>query len=161
MNPLELYESALERGLSSPVFLKKSGHRGIGVFAAKAFTKGELIEMCHAIIYEWQAKYQRDAAISRYAYSLGCHCNPGPTNPPCLLNCPVNGTRYIMPMGFGACYNSADKEEDANARYEIIANKPAIFYYAVKDISEGEEIVTWFGKGYYDAWCKPFIPKRK
>jgi len=161
MNPVEAYDSALSDGMAFRIFLKKAGYKGVGVFAGKIFQKGEIIEMCHAFIYEWQSKYQRDAAVARYAYGVGCHCNPSPSKPPCLLNCPMNGGRYIMPTGFGACYNSADREEDANARYEVIADKPAIIYIASKDISEGDEIVTWFGKGYYDSWCKPFIPKKK
>ena len=65
----------------------------------------------------------------------------------------------MIPLGFGACYNSAESEEEANARYEIVPDKLLIFYIAVKDISEGDEIVTWFGRGFYDAWCKPMIPK--
>ena len=158
-NPVDIYDAALKDGLRANLLLKDAGYKGVGVFAGKPFAKGEMIEMCHSILLEWQSKYQRDASISRYAYALGCHCNPGPTRPPCLFNCPVNGTRYMVPLGFGACYNSAESEEEANARYEIVPDKLLIFYIAVKDISEGDEIVTWFGKGFYDAWCKPMIPK--
>lgn len=161
MNPVELYQSSKKEGLPTQVFLRDAGHKGMGVFAAKNFEPGEIIEMCHSIIFEWQAKYQRDMTVGRYAFSLGCHCDPGPTRPPCLLNCPVNGTRYMLPLGFGACYNSAETGEGANARYELHPDSLLTIYYATKPISKDDEIVTWFGQGFYDGWCKPFIPKKR
>lgn len=160
-NPVEIYDSLTSgEGLRANLLLKKADYKGMGVFAGKPFAKGELIEMCHSILLEWQSKYQRDASISRYAYAVGCHCDPSLTRPPCMLNCPVNGHRYMIPLGFGACYNSADSEEGANAKYDVVPDRLLIFYTATKDISEGEEIVTWFGKGFYDAWCKAAIPKK-
>ena len=159
-NPEEIYGKALEAGLRPNVYLGKAGHKGLGVFAGKPFAKEELIEMCHCIQLAWQARYQRDESIAQYAFAIPCHCNPGPSRPPCLLNCPLNGHSYILPLGFGACYNSADQEEGANARYGIIQDKRLIFYVATKDISEHEEILTWFGRGYYDQWCKPNKKKK-
>ena len=161
MNIEEHYDNCRKEGFQSSVFLKSAAHKGVGVFASKPFLAGDTIEMCHSIIFEWQAKFQRDSTVGRYAFALGCHCNPSPTRPVCLLNCPVNGTRYILPLGYGACYNSADRPEDANARYEIYPDSLLIAYFATKPIEVGDEIVTWFGQGYYENWCKPMIPKKK
>lgn len=155
MNLVEKYSEVKNSGYLPSVSLKGAGHKGMGVFASKDFEKEEAIEFCHCMIFDWPAKYQRDSTISRYSYSVSCHCNPGPTRPPCLLNCPANGTRYILPLGYGAIYNCADKQEEANASFAIIPDQLLMVFGATKQIKKGEEIVTWWGQGYYDAWCKP------
>ena len=155
MNLVDKYSEIKASGYLPSVSLKGADHKGMGVFASKDFEKEEAIEFCHCMIFDWPAKYQRDSTISKYAYPVSCHCNPGPTRPPCLLNCPANGTRYILPLGYGAIYNCADKQEDANASFAIIADQLLMVFGATKQIKKGEEIVTWWGQGYYDTWCKP------
>lgn len=150
----EKYLSLKKEGLPIHVYLKEAGHKGMGVFASKKFEKDEPIEFCHSFIFEWQNKHQRDAMVGKYCYGVNCHCAPGPQKPPCLLNCPANGNRWLMPMGFGSCYNSAEKEEEANAGWIIIVEHNLLVMMARSRIEKDDEILTWFGQGYYDGWCK-------
>lgn len=160
-DPIAIYRSSKKEGIRPDVCLREAGYKGMGVFATRKFSVGDVIEMSHGIILGWQSRYHGDPAIGQYAYALGCHCNPSPERPPCLLNCPANGTRYFIPLGYGACYNSADSEDQANARYHLVPEEKMIFFVAVKEIFESEEVLTWFGAGYYQSWCKPFIPSKR
>lgn len=149
-----------DEGFVPGVYLKEAGYKGLGVFAKSNFEVGAILEMAHTVAFEWQARYLADPTIRRYSYALNCHCSPiTPTRPPCLLNCAKNGNRHVMPLGFGCIYNSADNWETHNTAYQIFPDHGFTVYIARAPIAKDEECVTWFGQGYYDAWCKPFIPK--
>lgn len=155
MNFIEAFRGMKEKGFRPPaVTIKNAGHKGLGVFAATGFKAGDPIEFCHAFILEWQAKYQRDSMISKYCFAVPCHCQPAPNKPPCLLDCPKNGHRTMMPMGYGSCYNSSDIQGEANAQWMMFVEESLLVVAAIKDIQDGDEILTWFGQGYYDSWCK-------
>ena len=128
-------------------------NKGMGVFAKKDFKQNDVIEYCYSIVYDWRSKYQRDSTISRYAFnaSSGCNCQ----------NCRQHGHIQMQPLGYGSIYNSADKAEDRNAQYYIYLKERLIAFEAVKDINKGEEILTWFGQGYYDSWITNLGDKNK
>jgi len=148
------YRKCVAAGYRPDVSLGEAGVKGLGVFAGRDFKKDEAVEFCHSFVFEWQSKYQRDAMVGKYCYGVNCHCAPGPNKPPCLLNCPANGNRWVMPMGYGACYNSAESEQEANAAWMIFIEHNLLVIAARTDISKGSEILTWFGQGYFDSWCK-------
>ena len=117
-------------------------NKGMGVFAKKDFKQNDVIEYCYSIVYDWRSKYQRDSTISRYSYSISCNCK----------DCKEHGILKIQPLGYGSIYNSADEAKDRNAQYYIYLKERLTAFEAVKDINKGEEILTWFGQGYYDSW---------
>jgi hypothetical protein len=51
-------------------------------------------------------------------------------------------------------YNSANSDEEKNARYVVLSGLKLVAFGAVKEIQAGEEILTWWGQPYFDTWCK-------
>lgn len=148
------YEEFKKNGYRQNLYIREAGKKGMGVFAMKGFAEGEVVEFCHVVIMGWQSVYQRDPAIVQYAYPIPCHCKPSPDRPACLLNCPKNGQRVAMPLGFGCIYNSADKPEDANLGFLTIPDERLMVFVAKREIAVDEELVTWWGQGYFNSWCK-------
>jgi SET domain-containing protein len=121
--------------------------KGMGVFAKKDINKGEIVEYCHSMIYDWREKYISDRAIIEYAYRHWCDCK----------ECRTHGGLKITPFGFGSIYNSSETKDTANIMHWIFANHRLIAYEAIKEIKKGEELVSWFGERYYNDFCKPKV----
>ncbi len=115
------------------VYVARAGAKGLGVFAKKAFRKGEIIEFCHSIKMDTPRQYLHEPQLSRYCYGTKDYA--------------------IMPLGFGAIYNSSATFEESNSGYFIFDRHKVVMFYAARDISIGEEIVTFHGKAYFDSWC--------
>jgi len=124
--------------------IKESPGKGLGVFARRDIAEGEVIEYCHAIVLDWKKKYIGDAQIRRYAWWSGCSCE----------DCRKHGDRALIALGYGAIYNSADKEEEANAANHIHTNDSLLVFTAKRPIKAGEEILVWYGQAYLDFWCR-------
>jgi hypothetical protein len=127
--------------------IKSSIIRGMGVFAKKDFNKGEIVEYCHSMVYDWREKYISDSTIMQYAYRHWCDCS----------DCKKHGGVKVTPFGFGSIYNSAETQETANLEFWVLSKHRLIAFEATKEIKKGEEILTWWGQGYYDTWCKPKV----
>ena len=124
--------------------IKESPGKGMGVFALRDIAEDEAIEYCHAIVLDWRRKYIGDSQIRRYSWWSGC-C-------PCD-ECKTHGDRAVIALGYGAIYNSADREEEANAAHHIYANEALIVFTAKRAIKVGEEMLVWYGQGYLNYWC--------
>lgn len=124
--------------------VKEAGAKGLGVFAQQDIPEGASIEFCHSIVMEHRNKYQHDPEFRRYSYWASCDCE----------ECKRHGSQAVLPLGNGCIYNCADSEEGANCHYRVLANQRLVVFFAVKPIKAGEEILTWWGQGYYDRWCK-------
>lgn len=128
--------------------VKESPGKGLGVFALQDIAEGEVIEYCHSIVLDWRKKYIGDAQIRRYAWWSGCPCD----------ECKAHGDNAVIALGYGAIYNSAEREEEANAANHTHANEALIVFVAKRPIAAGEEILVWYGQGYLDYWCpKPEV----
>jgi hypothetical protein len=121
--------------------------KGMGVFAKKDFNKGDIVEYCHSMLYDWREKYIHDRTIMEYAYRHWCDCT----------DCRNHGGLKITPFGFGSIYNSSETKETANIIHWIFPSHRFMAYEAVREIKKGEELVSWFGEGYYNDFCKPKV----
>lgn len=61
----------------------------------------------------------------------------------------------VIALGYGSIYNCADSENDRNANFIVNLNTRSVTFVAEKDIEPDEEILMWWGEGYYNTWCKP------
>ena len=128
--------------------VKEAGNKGLGVFADIDIPSGKPIEFCHSIVMEHRNKYQHDPEFRRYSYWANCECE----------ECKKHGSQAVLPLGNGCIYNSAETRELSNCAYKVIPNQRLVLFFAVKDIKAGEEILTWWGEGYYNRYCKASSP---
>lgn len=129
----------------SYLYLKHMEKKGFGVFTKKKIQKGETIETCYAIILNWRQRYQSDPSIYQYSYWHQCPCN----------DCKQHGSMGLIALGYGSIYNCADSENERNANFLVNLNTRSVTFIAEKDIDPDEEILMWWGEGYYNTWCKP------
>jgi len=140
----EAWESIKETGIiNNDLIVKNSKDKGLGVFANKKIQKGQIIEFCHAIVLDWKKKYIHDRAIIKYAYWDSCKCQ----------DCINHGRTGMILLGNGSIYNSAESSIAKNAEYKLYPSLSLAIFTAEKDISEDEEILTWWGEKYYNSWC--------
>lgn len=131
------WQEAKKNGHSNPhLYIKKINPKGLGVFANKDIKKGEVIEYCHCLPIEIPGKWMLDKGIKNYSYW-------------------GNNDKGFVALGFGSMYNSAERAHLKNASYFIFEEDLLIVYVAQKDIKKDEEILTWFGDGFYNHWCLP------
>ena len=148
----EAWNTLKAEGFFTPhLRVKDAGNKGLGVFADQDIENGKPIEFCHSIVMEHRNKYQNDPEFRRYSYWANCECE----------ECKRHGSQAVLPLGNGCIYNSADSKELSNCAYKVIANERLVVFYAIKDIKAGEEILTWWGQGYYNRYCKPSSPPEK
>jgi hypothetical protein len=109
--------------------------KGRGVFAARAFAAGELVEMCPVLLFELPA------AVA-----------------PLSLKHVVFNWRYLtgapelhaLALGYGSLYNH---DNPANMRYEGVAAIPAMRFIAVRRIEPDEEFtINYNAHGGDAAW---------
>ena len=127
------------------IVARESAGKGLGVFALSEIKNGETIELCHMILMNWKKKYVYDTSLMQYCYWDGCKCN----------DCKVHGNLGMILLGNGSIYNSADSDESRNANFYLYPSLKVAAFVAKRDITKGEEILTWWGEAYYNSWCKP------
>jgi hypothetical protein len=140
-----IWASVKNEGYSnSNLIVKLTDTKGLGVFAKKEIKKGQIIEFCHSIVLDWKRKYIHDRGIIKYAYWDTCQCN----------ECKKHGNTAMILLGNGSVYNSAQSNDAKNAKYNVYPSLNLAIFIAEKDIKKNEEILTWWGEGYYNSWCK-------
>lgn len=127
-----------------PLQVKESPGKGLGVFTLADIEEKSVIEFCHSIVLAWRGRYQRDEEIKRYTYWAGCEC----------AECKTHGAQAVLPLGYGCIYNCAESQGAANAGFVVIPRERLVVFMSIKPIKAGEEILTWWGQGYYDTWCR-------
>jgi hypothetical protein len=131
------------------VTVKSAGHKGFGVFAKRDIKSGEWVEICHSIKLDWKRKYVGDYGILQYAYwDNHCKCE----------DCKKHGATGLLPLGAGSIYNSAETGTEANVSYFVSVTQRIVAFIAIKDVLAGEELLTWWGEGYFNHWCRPKQP---
>lgn len=110
--------------ITSPdVYVKDTGtEKGKGVFAARAFSKDEIVEVALVIVID-SPFVEIHSILKRSVYSWGALTNTGKS---CGLV-----------LGFGSLYNHANP---ANMCYMADVNSETMSYIAVRDIKSGEEL---------------------
>ncbi len=107
--------------------LGKSPLGGKGVFATRAFAKGEVVEeapIMTAPCKKW------GSALKDYLFT--------DTDP----------RKNVLVLGYGAMYNHADKP---NLKYELGDEEDTFKYVAARDIEAGEELVISYGPGWWKS----------
>ena len=117
---------------------------GLGIFAKKDFNPFDVIEYCHIIVFDWRQKYLQDFSVAKYAYTYYCECG----------ECKKHGKVLVLPLGFGAIYNSSLEKSESNCEFYINIHTPVQIFYAIKKIKAGEEILTYYGDNYVNAFLK-------
>ena len=139
------WERLSQEGYASPLKIRQSGVKGLGVFADKDYKKGEILDYCHCIVLDWKGKYHGDSEIKRYAYWDNCGCR----------DCLTHGKKGAILLGTGSIVNSSDTFENANVYMQHLFKFKLVVVEASKDIKAGEELEAWHGEDYYNNWCKP------
>ena len=117
--------------------VKKTLHKGYGVFATQPIYKGEIIEECHLLMVPIEISSQHPDLFLDYSFNF-------PAND--------NDSEYrCLPLGFGCIYNHSDNN---NAFWRNCPRGRMIFQFvALKDIQPGDEICTKYGHDIY--WEHP------
>lgn len=145
---VEAFEQFKITGLEHKHLVVKNSsipNAGLGVFATENLNVDDAIEFCHSIVLDTPKPYIHDPKITQYAY----YSDEEPSG---SLR---SASRVVLPLGYGMIYNSAPSQAEANCDFFSIAGHNLVVFLATKPIAAGQEILTWWGQGYYDAWCRP------
>jgi hypothetical protein len=142
---MEIWSRLKKDGIfNEKILVKESPGKGLGVFARTKIKQGEVVEYCHLMALSWKAKYVSDPSIKQYAYWGNCPCE----------DCNRHGNTGMILFGSGSIYNSAESEDEKNVQSFLYPKTKAGVFFAIKDVEENEELLTWFGQDYYNSWCK-------
>lgn len=108
------------------LLVRRIGPMGRGVFAARRFRKGEVIELCPVIPMETsEEKHLERTVLRHYIFAWGPR-----QERPCVV------------LGFGSLYNHS---LDPNADFEQVRGRTQIKFFATRDIKKGEQIFIDYG----------------
>ena len=118
--------------LSGKLKVKESSKGGYGVFADEEILSGKIIEECHWIDVGWELT----GDIYEYRF-----CWP-------KIDCYTTA----IPLGYACIYNTADSEDswERNADWDTDEDNSIFVFYTLRDIEEGEEILTYYGDGWFE-----------
>jgi uncharacterized protein len=121
----------------SPLYVRKVRGMGRGVFAGRAYRKGEVIEVCPVIPLAEGTSETALGALDRYLFKWG-----------------KAEDRLAVALGFGSLYNHSP---DPNARFIPRTATDDIVFRAVRDIAEGEQIFVDYrwSEEDYAAFSRP------
>ncbi len=105
------------------IYLHTAGKKGLGIFALRAFTPGEIIEKCPVLCFEGMVQF-----LTPYLFSWG--------------------QEEALPLGYGALYNHSEHENAfAKRNYE----QQCLEITALKNIQPHEEIVLNYGPQWFSC----------
>lgn len=124
--------------LAKKTFIKISHEDvGLGVFASEDIEKDEIIEVTPLIQLGWRTRYQRDPAITKYAFAnSACKCK----------ECMDHGNILYFMTGMGPIYNHSD---NPNTIQKFQYSKHLMTVIAKEDIKKGQEIFINYGPEYF------------
>lgn len=124
---------AVQIYLPEKIYIAPSTIHGYGVFAKTRILKGEIIEECPVIKMELDENSNCWHVLESYRF-----------NWPCGVGKDVQ--YQAMPAGYGAIYNHSN---NSNAAWKSSLPRNTFLYYATRDIEAGEEILVYYGDGYW------------
>ena len=116
------------------LYVRKTRGMGRGVFAGRAYRKGEVIEVCPVITLAEGTVEAALGALDRYLFKWG-----------------KPEDRLAIALGYGSLYNHS---ADPNAAFEPRHARGEIAFRATRAIAAGEQILIDYGWG--EADCAAF-----
>lgn len=113
------------------VYIKDTGTtKGRGVFASRNFAVGEIVEVCHVLLYHMPADDIQEEEIRRRVF----HWHP-----------PQGESRIqALALGYGSMYNH---DNPANMRYDPDKRNLLLIFTAVRHIAADEELTVNYNAG--------------
>lgn len=122
---------------------------GIGVFAVKDISEGDIVERCPMVDFGWRSQYLNDPTIWQYCYfQPKCDCN----------DCKNHGSIVWMVLGYGMLYNHQDMP---NTKWSFNYKERYADVVASKNIAAGEEIFVSYGSTYFNNRKKITVNKEQ
>jgi hypothetical protein len=137
----------LSKGYRSSLVIKTIEPKGLGVFADRDYSKGEILEYCHCVLSAWKSNYIHEPSYKQYAYWEHCECK----------ECKTHGQRGVFVLGTGSIVNSVETVNEQNVHMELYGRIRLGVIRAVRDIEKDQELLTYHGENYFNSWCKPNI----
>ena len=110
---------------SPSVLVQETGTpTGRGVFATRAYTQGETIEICPVILFTGQFS-EIPAEVRQLLFHWAFS--------------PNGGNIHCLALGYGSLYNH---QNPANMRYEALVEARGLRFSAVRAIEGGEELTV-------------------
>jgi SET domain-containing protein len=110
----------------APSLEVKRGRRGRGVFAARAFKEGEVIEVCPTV--NVPDEDVPEGAVRQYVFGSR---QPG---------------KVMLVMGYAMLYNHSSQPN----MFHRSAGRQLIEFVALRDIEKGEELTHDYGDEYWE-----------
>jgi len=129
----------------SKIVIKKSPLHGYGVFATEDIWKNEIIEEApyvmttirRGVLCEECANNIVD--VARFCLTYPCTCE----------TCKELGRLMLLVAGHFMQYNCCEHENERTIKYHYNSKSNIITAIAANDIKRGEELLAWYGEGYY------------
>lgn len=128
---------------SADIFVKETGtKKGRGVFSARKFSEGELVEECPVIVLI-RPLDRLPPRLQTVVFNWGSLTKTSASN--------------ALVLGFGSMYNH---DNPASLRYEASLENESMRYIAVRDIKKNEELTINYNTGggshisETDSWFK-------
>jgi SET domain-containing protein len=103
------------------IYVARSDLHGTGVFAARDFSVGDVIEVCPVLVFPGeQLEHVRRTILEDYYFDWG-----------------TDGKAYALCLGYGSLYNHA---YHPNAEYGMDFEHQTIDFYCIQPIEAGDEI---------------------
>ena len=109
----------------APDLIVKTGRRGRGVFAGRAFAEGDVVESCPSILIP-EEEIEGGVLLD---YVFDSH-RPG---------------KVLLLLGLGSLYNHSSQPN----LYHRTAGRLTIEFVALRDIERGEELTHNYGADYW------------
>jgi SET domain-containing protein len=105
----------------SPLYIRKARGMGRGVFAGRAYRKGEVIEVCPVLVLPPETEEKGLGGLAAYVFAWG-----------------AAGDRLAIALGYGSLYNHSP---DPNADFAPRHGRGELVFRATGDITAGEQIL--------------------
>lgn len=115
------------------IYLDNSPIHGLGVFSSAKIEEGEIFEVCPYLDLEFE-KGSNSSILIDYRFNW-----PQGTS---------DWEKQVVGLGYSSFYNHS---ESPNAAWRSNMEKNVFEFYALKEISPGQEIFVWYGG--VDYWA--------
>jgi len=131
-------------GVIGAIRIGPSPVHGRGVFAARAFEAGDIVEVCPGLVLDRGAS----GAFADFAMAFD-EPRHGPFAPGAAWVGEAQRELMVLPLGAGAVYNHMAKKVGSNVAWSLSPRAGAVVLRAQQQIPEGAELFIDYGRGYW------------